>query len=152
MTRRERSLWLGSLLGVVVALAGGAAVWFALTRQRPQPPPEPPTPAGPKTTAELLVGTWKQIRHNHPGLPVTYTTTIEYTRSNRFRVWTYNPPAKPLVTGGTYRVEGDTIRKTYGNGEEAILHIERLTEDTLVIGGEVGTDWIVHEYQRLQQK
>ena len=108
---RCRSVRVACLAGCVVLVAGLAAgVWQ--TFGRPQPPePSPPTPPPQRTTAELLVGTWRYVKSmtDERELPTFLESLAEYTADGRFftRVKT---PTGLVWQDGAYRLDGDVIR------------------------------------------
>jgi uncharacterized protein (TIGR03066 family) len=74
--------------------------------------PQAPLPRVKKTTAELLIGTWKQVSSNSgQPLPKTYETTLEMTKDGKvcFRVVKSDRPIPPPRVG-EYRLDGNIIR------------------------------------------
>lgn len=178
MTRRPRSLLVQTLLATAGVVAGATAIWFAFIRERPEPQPEEPKP---KTTAELLVGKWKMVKHNISGLPAGFQSTTEFTNDGEVMIWLNNPvEAGPQGQIGSYQLEGNTLRMTGDNwpSPDRTLTIESVTLDRLVMVfrfprltpedarlmekvrkipaerliAEAGEDIHVYEYERGQEK
>jgi hypothetical protein len=113
-----------------------AGTWyFAGNRNRPD---NPAPLATPKTTAELLIGTWECVEHDPPIAPdlkatAEYTTegitTIRATHVQQGSI----PPRR-----GIYQLTGETIRFDYPESADSshqtwIAKIETITEDVLVL-------------------
>ena len=101
--------------------------------------PEAPAPRAKKTTAELLVGTWKQVSRNGKPLPETYEPTIELTKDGKvtFRVLKSDRPIPPARVG-EYRLEGNDIKfrteaTTESQAQDWIVMIKAIDEKKLLI-------------------
>src|SRR5262245_23147359 len=75
--------------------------------------PEAPPPRMKKTTAELLVGTWKRVaQQNLPALPPDWDLTIEYTKDGRVVMMAKVPMGEvPPLQTGTFRLDGKTLER-----------------------------------------
>lgn len=101
-------------------------------------PPQAPMPHVKKTTAELLVGTWKMVTDDDgKPLPFLLFVTAEFTREGRF-TFIHADPARRLVekTNGTYKLKDRTITLTAEASDTEPersweLRIETITDSNL---------------------
>lgn len=147
-----RSLTLTTIFAALLVASGAGAL---------DPPTAPlPRPAGEKaagkTTAELLVGTWKRVKQQDNPLPPDWDITIEFTAGGKVIMRAKGPftDPPPLLTG-TYKLEGNTIRVTMDmdplpNPPSRTPIIKFISEEKLMIAGPKGTPR--SEYRRLPPK
>jgi hypothetical protein len=120
-------------LSVVVVLVGAGVLWFAVFRERPDP-------AEVKTTAELLVGSWKMTKCDYPPIAPQVEIILVFSDDGRFETHGADPWNGLRVRMGTYRLEGNTIHFSVGPTDrlDAMTWdkvIEVITEDKLVLVG-----------------
>ena len=132
------------------------ALWFGAVRDRLRhseeetPQPEPRA----KSTAELLVGKWKQVRNTLRGLPEGYRSTMEFTTDRRVVLWFDNPlEDSAREETGVYRLEGNTLwlhlDPPANEPRVRTLAIETVTENRVVTVGWVsGNERQVFEDER----
>jgi hypothetical protein len=113
------------------------AVWFSFFRNKPQPAVVQPEPPPPKTTAELLLGSWKEV---YPEQAVRPELLYHFTKDGRHEIRVWDFIHGPAVSVGTYKLEGNTIRfepQYQDNYREEILDrvtlIEKLTDEELIL-------------------
>ena len=154
MVRRRRIVMV-CLVACAVLVAGLAAgVWQ--TFGRPQPPePSPPTPPPQRTTAELLVGTWRFVKVSDAVGPRSYSeATFEYTRDGRvvIRLWYHTiGPAEPQT--GTYRLDGDVLHVDIAHPPDKVPsqspRIIKLDDKVFVNTDADTTGRFIAEYERV---
>lgn len=88
---------------VPVVFAGLVATWACVA---PEEPPRAEEKA--KTTAELLVGTWKLYSLNGVVAPSSESTLIEYKSDGSYTI-TSDTPKNRGTKNGTYMIEGDIL-------------------------------------------
>jgi uncharacterized protein (TIGR03066 family) len=98
--------------------------------------PQAPPPHAKKTTAELLVGTWKVLKEDSRETPKDWTYEFTFTADGKFNVRLINPKRPPQVKFGTYKLTGNVIRcdiEADGNNaaRKVDITIDSITEDTL---------------------
>jgi len=122
-------------------LIGTPVLWFAVFRNREQPVVDQPPP---KTTAELLVGSWKKVRPGeHPAEPALYEIIRRFKDDGKYELDIWNAIDGPRLISGTYRLDGNTLRfltpvvdpSPIPHQEiwELVNTIESVTEEQLVI-------------------
>ena len=110
-----------------------------------------------KTSAELLVGTWKKISMDGKPLPKSYETTLEFTKDGKVTIRVEKsrndvlPPPRP----GKYRLEGNTIwldteATTESLAQSWSVTIKSVTDDKLLLTA--SEDRHGTEYVRVNQK
>ena len=98
----------------------------------------------PKTTAELLVGKWKQVSTDGVPTSPNFSGTNEYRENGIFIIHSQNKGETLYVQRHTYVVNGDTLHEMFdkpcehiqsysGSPFEADRIIELVTEDRLII-------------------
>lgn len=97
--------------------------------------PEAPAPHIKKTTAELIIGTWKVVKLDGQQVPNDWLLAMEFTREGKLNVFA-NKPSKARI--GTYKLTGETIQfhipADAGNAEsKGEIKIISLNEDQLSI-------------------
>lgn len=150
-------------VSIVLVLLGAVGIWFAVTRGERQPnggqeTGEQPKQSQPRTTAELLVGSWKLTKCDLPvALDDDFVCT--YTADGRFQVVSVDPANKPQVGTGTYVLNGNILRVSVvatGVHDAASWDqvIESITEDKLVVLGPPNSRGRQprSEYQRIARK
>ena len=152
---RRRYVRAACLAGCVILVAGLAAgVWQAFGRPHP---PEPPTPAPPpqRTTAELLVGTWRWVRLSDlVGPPSFSEMTFEYTRDGRviIRIW-YHAAGESEPQTGTYRLDGDVLHMDITHPPKKVrsssTRIVKLDDKVFVNTDADTTGRFIAEYERV---
>jgi hypothetical protein len=73
--------------------------------------PQAPEPREKKTTAELLVGAWKEVEWKGKPVPKEWAFYHEYTADGKFHYFIDDRKNPPTVTTGTYQVIGDVVRQ-----------------------------------------
>jgi len=110
-----------------------------------------------KTTAELLIGTWKRVaQQNLPQISPEWDITVEYAVDGKVFIRAKDPDSglPPLQTG-TYRLEGNVIKKIMdppAKPRDRVVTIESVSEDKLI---ELGPDKPLRarmEYQRVREE
>jgi hypothetical protein len=135
---------------MVVVGAGILAGTWLLVRDDRRDAPEPP--AEPKTPAELIVGKWKRVSRTPPINSPTQKT-VEYTPEGTVIVWKEVPSSELHLDMGVYRVEGNTLVRTWeGDAREFKQTIESITPDRLVISGLIDEQRYITEYERVLRK
>jgi Lipocalin-like domain len=155
MTARSRWVIAGSALA---ALVGGAVLWFAVIREKPKPQPADQ----PKTTAELLVGTWRLVEQpedREPREPDLFGIVRQFADDGRVEDRVTDFINGPQVSSGTYRLEGNTLKffspsianpsPTRHEIWELTSTIESLTEEELVIVTVTRKRWAPERAQQL---
>lgn len=101
--------------------------------------PQAPMPRAKKTTAELLVGTWRMMKSDGETLqPLVVLLTAEFTPDGRFTFWHVGLLDKRVETKrGSYTLKGQTITLTSEASADDPektweVKIERLTETELI--------------------
>jgi hypothetical protein len=123
------------LLLMFVTFAGlFAGTWHFFVRERPQQVPAPP----PKTTQELLVGTWR-IVEQQPPLSPEYTAKLELAPDGKVVLHMIHTQLGPNVpTTGVYRLKGNVLEidfaeSPYGPPRGREFRMESLTNETLIV-------------------
>ena len=137
MKRRFRLLTVATLL----ALVAGASVWFAFFRDKGQRPAE--ESPKPKTTAELLIGSWKEVQPGQSNEPALFEVVLHFKQDGKYELSTWDSIRGPRVAPGTYRLHENTLQFSPASatelspirGEiwERTSIIETLTEEQLII-------------------
>jgi uncharacterized protein (TIGR03066 family) len=105
MITRSRFVIAGSALTVLVV---AAALWFTVIRDRTKPPTEQP-----KTTAQLLVGSWEMVLcSDNEAVADVVHIVCAFTEGGRFEVRAQNPIDGLQTRTGRYLLEGNKIRFT----------------------------------------
>ena len=99
--------------------------------------PKAPPPHAKKTTAELLVGTWKVVKMDGKETPKDWIDEDTFFADGKWRTRFIEPVQPEVMRFGTYKLDGNTIRlDIQANGEFAarktVITILSLTEDRLV--------------------
>ena len=139
MTSRSRSVIAGSV--VIVTLVAAGIIWFAVIGDKHKRQSELP-----KTTAELLVGSWKRVENPEDRKPVEpdlFGIVCRFTEDGRYEFRVTDFIRGPWATSGTYQLDGNTIKfftPTSDNPSpipdqiwELSSTIESISEEELVI-------------------
>lgn len=72
--------------------------------------PVAPAPRAKKTTAELLVGTWRVVELNGRKVPKGWVYRFTFERDGRLHTFAEDEPGRPRSRSGTYSIEGTKLR------------------------------------------
>ena len=105
--------------------------------------PEAPAPRAKKTTAELLIGTWKLVESSYVKLSPGFDKRYEYNSDGKFTVQTLDPNRGFKQTGGTFLVDGCNLRFSYNADADGPMRtwnaiIEEITEKDLTVAAGTG--------------
>jgi hypothetical protein len=112
--------------------------WYLFVHERKPQIPEPPKP---KTTEELLIGTWRLVNHNGTVLPEDYIITVEFTSDGKLIIRKSYPNLRvpSEETTGTYALSGMTLTlSTPDSGVTEDIRIEAISEEEMQTIGVVG--------------
>ena len=155
MVRRRRFVFAACLAGSALLATGLAAgLWQTFGRGRTPEPPAP-TPAPPRTTAELLVGTWRWVRLSDLAEPPPWSEkTFEYTRDGRviMRYW-FHAAGEAEPQTGTYRLDGDVLHLDITSPPDKVrkqsTRILKVDDRVLVDTDADTTGRFIAEYERV---
>jgi uncharacterized protein (TIGR03066 family) len=116
--------------------------------------PQAPEPRAKKTTAELLVGTWKMIKLQDVDVNPQLDIQIEFNRDGKFIVQIIEPKNGIQMSKGSYTLKGKTLRRTSVSGADQPerswdVTIEVITNDELIIVAGSMQDLERNTYKRL---
>ncbi|MBX9628355.1 MAG: hypothetical protein K2X82_31440 [Gemmataceae bacterium] len=142
-------------VAVLLLVAGVTGVVSA--RPTDEPPKEPPK----KTTAELLIGTWRQVKEGKHELPAEgpLGVFLEFADRGKLTIRIMDGRNRPPIVG-RYRLDGNHLRlsaeKTFDQDAiERTLLIRTLTEAELVYETEKGKEdeeVVTAKYRRVTEK
>jgi hypothetical protein len=132
----------------VLILVTVAVAWFTFFRDKQQPVVEQPQQAQPKTTAELLVGSWKEIYPERAIQPNLFEVVHHFAQDGKYEIHVWDSARGNKVIASRYRLEGNIIRfdplEIDTPGEEIlerVTKIEKLTNEQLVLITVTKTRW-----------
>lgn len=136
---------LRTLFGVsAICALGGAALWIIVFRHPQQPVSEGPKSEKQKTTAELLIGSWKEVQpEQKPDEPALFEIVHRLRADGTYELDVWDTLRGPKVVSGRYQVQGNALQflsDITGNPSptcneicERTHTIESLTEEQLVL-------------------
>jgi hypothetical protein len=113
---------------------------------------ENPSPPEPKTIAELLVGSWREVEPGeNPNERILFSIVYHFRADGTFEVDVWDAMRGPKVRSGQYRVQGATLQILWPGASnlsptryeiwERTWTIESLTEEQLVIATVTKKRW-----------
>ena len=142
------------LLPALISLLVASGCFAPGDGPKPDELPQAPPPREKKTTAELLVGTWKFVKqtpnHTVPG----WQATFEFKPDGTVTLWKDCPVDGDSLERGTYRVVDDSLRMAMDTDpHDRKVTIRSITDDTLLVASDIGArEPQIDEYRRVRDK